>query len=120
MVESGAPALSGARQQSRAWRCEVAARRSPPSLDERFAAQAPYVRDYLLRDGPLYLSLMKDGGIYAWANETSEKVPSAMPEAFVLQRYREARRVPAEARPAGIVVLEDVRFDAAIPLAPRE
>lgn len=38
----------------------------PPSLDERIASQAQYVRSYLLKDGRLYLSLMADGGIYAW------------------------------------------------------
>ena len=38
----------------------------PPSLDEQIAAQAEYVRSYLLRDDRLYLSLMADGGIYVW------------------------------------------------------
>jgi heat shock protein HslJ len=38
----------------------------PPSLDEQIAAQADYVRSYLLRDGRLHLSLMADGGIYVW------------------------------------------------------
>jgi len=38
----------------------------PPSLDERIAKDAEYVRSYLLRDGRLYLSLMADGGIYTW------------------------------------------------------
>ena len=38
----------------------------PPSLDERVAAQAPFVRSYLLKDGRLYLSLMADGGIFVW------------------------------------------------------
>lgn len=38
----------------------------PPSLDERIAAQAQYVRSYLLRDGKLNLSLMADGGIQVW------------------------------------------------------
>ena len=38
----------------------------PPSLDERLAADTAYVRGYLLSDGRLYLSLMADGGIYAW------------------------------------------------------
>ena len=38
----------------------------PPSLDERITSQAQYVRSYLLKDGRLYLSLMADGGIYAW------------------------------------------------------
>jgi heat shock protein HslJ len=38
----------------------------PPSLDEQIAAQAQYIRSYLLKDGRLYLSLMADGGIYAW------------------------------------------------------
>ena len=38
----------------------------PPNLDERVAAQAPYVRSYLLKDGRLHLSLMADGGILVW------------------------------------------------------
>lgn len=38
----------------------------PPSMDERIARDAEYIRSYLLRDGNLYLSLMADGGIYAW------------------------------------------------------
>jgi heat shock protein HslJ len=38
----------------------------PPSLDERIVPQLSFVRSYLLRDGRLYLSLMADGGIYAW------------------------------------------------------
>jgi hypothetical protein len=36
------------------------------SLSGELAAQLPYVRGYLLRDGNLYLSLMADGGILAW------------------------------------------------------
>jgi heat shock protein HslJ len=38
----------------------------PPSMDERIAADAQWVRGYLLRDGRLNLSLMADGGIYTW------------------------------------------------------
>lgn len=38
----------------------------PPSMGERVAADAEYVRGYLLRDGRLYLSLMADAGIYVW------------------------------------------------------
>jgi heat shock protein HslJ len=38
----------------------------PPSMDESIAKQCPYIRGYLLKDGRLYLSLMADGGIYAW------------------------------------------------------
>ena len=38
----------------------------PPSMDSSIAAQAQYIRSYLLKDGRLYLSLMADGGIYAW------------------------------------------------------
>lgn len=38
----------------------------PPSLDERIAGQAQYVRSYLIKDGRLSLSLMADGGIYIW------------------------------------------------------
>jgi heat shock protein HslJ len=39
---------------------------SPPSMDERIARDADYVRGYLLKDGNLYLSLMADAGIYVW------------------------------------------------------
>ena len=46
----------------------------PPSLDERITSQAQYVRSYLLKDGRLYLSLMADGGIYAW-----EPLPAGAP-----------------------------------------
>jgi heat shock protein HslJ len=45
----------------------------PPSLDERVVADSKYVRSYLLKNGRLYLSLMADGGIYAW--ETHPSVP---------------------------------------------
>jgi len=38
----------------------------PPNLDEKIVRDAPFVRSFLLRDGRLYLSLMADGGIYAW------------------------------------------------------
>ena len=38
----------------------------PPSLDGQITKQAPYFRSYLLKDGRLYLSLMADGGIFAW------------------------------------------------------
>ena len=38
----------------------------PPSMDERIARNAQWVRGYLLRDGLLHLSLMADAGIYSW------------------------------------------------------
>jgi heat shock protein HslJ len=38
----------------------------PPNLDVTVTAQAEYVRSFLLKDGRLYLSLMADGGIFAW------------------------------------------------------
>ena len=38
----------------------------PPSMDEMIARQAEYIRGYILKDGNLYLSLMADGGIFAW------------------------------------------------------
>ncbi len=47
----------------------------PPSLDEQVAAQAEYVRSYLLRDDRLYLSLMADGGIYVWEPAGAEVPP---------------------------------------------
>lgn len=45
----------------------------PPSMDELVASQAQWVRGYLLKDGKLYLSLMADGGIFAW--EPHAEVP---------------------------------------------
>jgi heat shock protein HslJ len=49
----------------------------PPSMDAQIAAQAEYVRSYLIQDGRLYLSLMADGGIYAWEPESD--ATSAIP-----------------------------------------
>lgn len=37
-----------------------------PTMGERIARDAQYVRSYQLRGGTLYLSLFADGGIYAW------------------------------------------------------
>lgn len=37
-----------------------------PSMDQQIALQAEYVSSYLLKEGKLYLSLMADGGIYAF------------------------------------------------------
>ncbi len=49
----------------------------PPSMDQTIVAQAPYVRGYLLRDGRLYLSLMADGGIFAWEPDPAAAPPAA-------------------------------------------
>jgi heat shock protein HslJ len=52
----------------------------PPSMGERIAADAQYVRSYLLREGKLYLSLMADAGIYVWeadAAASMQEVPAA-------------------------------------------
>lgn len=61
----------------------------PPNLDERFLAQAKFVRGYLLREGRLYLSLMADGGIYAWepyvARVPFETEPNADLETAILE-----------------------------------
>jgi len=59
----------------------------PPSLDEEVASQAAYVRGYLLKDGRLYLSLLADGGIYAWEPDIEERYqaePDPLLEAAVL------------------------------------
>lgn len=53
----------------------------PPSMDESIAAQSGYIRSYLLRDGKLYLSLMADGGIYAWEAETTKSPGAGIPSA---------------------------------------
>ncbi len=39
----------------------------PGSLDERFRAQFPWVRSYVLRDGNLYLATMADGAIIGFS-----------------------------------------------------
>lgn len=63
----------------------------PPSMDEQIGMHAEYIRSYLLRDGNLYLSLMADGGIYAWeplADEVSiETAPNPAIEAAILAAY---------------------------------
>ena len=46
----------------------------PGSVDGRWTQAIPYVRSYLLRDGRLYLSLMADGGIYAWRPVRSAQI----------------------------------------------
>jgi heat shock protein HslJ len=53
----------------------------PPSLDESIMAQAKYIRGYLLRGGKLYLSLMADGGIYAWEPDTDKPSADSVPAA---------------------------------------
>ena len=53
----------------------------PPSMDESIMAQAKYLRSYLLKDGRLYLSLMADGGIYAWEPDTGAASVAAVPAA---------------------------------------
>jgi heat shock protein HslJ len=53
----------------------------PPSIDDRVAADARFVRGYLLKDGRLHLSLMADAGTYAWeplaGNVPAANVPAA-------------------------------------------
>ncbi|GGO88484.1 hypothetical protein GCM10011348_44050 [Marinobacterium nitratireducens] len=43
-----------------------------PGMDGMIAAQSAYVRGYLLKDGNLYLSLMADGGIFAWEPDSAD------------------------------------------------
>jgi len=51
----------------------------PPSMDESIAVQSSYIRGYLLKGGRLYLSLMADGGIYAWEPDTTSPSSSRVP-----------------------------------------
>lgn len=53
----------------------------PPSLDENIATQAKFIRSYLLKDGRLYLSLMADGGMYAWEPFTGKSSFAGVPAA---------------------------------------
>ena len=48
----------------------------PPSMDERIARDAEWVRGFLLKNGQLHLSLMADAGIYSW-----ERLPGGAGEA---------------------------------------
>ena len=58
----------------------------PPSLDEQVAAQAEYIRGYLLKGSRLYLSLMADGGIFVWeAHVPFQAEADADIEAAILQ-----------------------------------
>lgn len=59
----------------------TAAACQPPSMDETITAQAALIRSYLLRDGRLYLSLMADGGIYAWKPDTDKPATASVPAA---------------------------------------
>ena len=51
----------------------------PPSMDEQIAAQSRFIRSYLIKNDRLYLSLMADGGIYAWERDTGEPAASIVP-----------------------------------------
>ncbi len=54
-----------------------------PSMDDQFATHAPYIRGFLLKNGRLYLSLVADGGIYAWQPAPAtlaQATPPAAPE----------------------------------------
>jgi heat shock protein HslJ len=53
----------------------------PPSMDASIAAQAQYIRSFLLKDGRLYLSLMADGGIYTWEPLKEDSVAAVIPAA---------------------------------------
>lgn len=54
---------------------------SPPSMKQDIAALAEFIRTYLLKDGRLYLSLMADGGIYAWEADPGEASIVGVPAA---------------------------------------
>lgn len=54
---------------------------SPPSMGQNIAALAEFIRSYLLRDGMLYLSLIADGGIYAWQADHGEPSIAGVPAA---------------------------------------
>ena len=59
----------------------------PPSMDEQVMAHSKWVRSFFLKDGNLYLSLMADGGIYAWEpikEVLFETVPDKGLEAAIL------------------------------------
>jgi len=88
----------------------------PPSLDQQIASQAEFIRSYLLNDGRLYLSLMADGGIYAWVPETGDVALQTTPdpeiEAAILQASPDYTREIVEAGgPTGVGRYLYSRFD---------
>lgn len=65
----------------------------PPSMDERIARDARWVRGYLLRDDQLHLSLMADAGIYSWqpvAADSGERAFEAEPDPALEEALRAA------------------------------
>jgi hypothetical protein len=74
-------------------------------MDENITAQAEFVRGYLLKDGRLYLSLMADGGVYAWESDTGK--PSA------------AADVPAAPEDGGLLNWEVTGVSSALNLRDR-
>lgn len=62
----------------------------PPSMDEQINAQAQYIRSYLLKDGRLYLSLMADGGVYAWEPLTAGTAFLTQPDTVVEEAILQA------------------------------
>lgn len=54
---------------------------SPPSMGQSIATLAEFIRSYLLKDGMLFLSLMADGGIYAWQADHGEPSIAGVPAA---------------------------------------
>lgn len=77
----------------------TAAECGPESLHGQLAAQLPYVRGYLLRNGNLYLSLMADGGILAWESVRSipmETDPDEALEAAILRAVPDYTREVVE------------------------
>ena len=54
---------------------------SPPSMAQSIAALAEFIRSYVLKEGMLYLSLMADGGIYAWQADQGEPSIAGVPAA---------------------------------------
>jgi heat shock protein HslJ len=45
---------------------------APGSLDSRVARDLPYSRQYLRKDGKLYVTLLADDGIYEWEPVTAK------------------------------------------------
>ena len=62
----------------------------PPTLGETLAAQAQWIRGYLVRDGNLYLSMMADGGIWAWEPLGKRIAFRASPDAGLEEAIRAA------------------------------